>query len=179
MTVWVGVDPGSRETGVVARSGRDLIGWAVIDRNQTEPGAEQPGRVTLAEIEDTVRQFLDRDGAVAVEEFLPPNPHVTRKNGRSTITLSDAMNTSRVIGWLLRAFPDAVLIDPAGNGSQLLAAYPRTLVSDREWAHATRRRTFNQPAPQNSAMRHARSAWDVAGAAAMADRLHRAAQRTP
>jgi hypothetical protein len=177
VTVWVGVDPGSRETGIVARDGRDLTGWAVIDRHQTEPGTDRPGHATLAEIEAAVRCLLTDGARVAVEEYLPPNPHVSWTGGRSTVTYRDAINTALVIGWMLRAFPDAVLIAPGGHGSQLLATYPRALVTDREYAHAVRRRTLTRAAPQNSAMRHARSAWDVAGSAAMADRLHRAAQR--
>lgn len=177
MTVWVGADPGSRETGIVAREGRDLLAWAIIDMRVVEPGAEQPGRVTFDAITGTVRQFLVPGARVAVERFKPPNPHVTRKNGRSTITIPEVINTSLVIGYLLGVFPDAVLVDPAGNGSQILAAYPRELVGPVEYRNAVRKHALGKPAPQNGHMRHARSGWDVAGTAAMADRLTQAAHR--
>jgi hypothetical protein len=178
MTVWVGVDPGM-ETGIVARDGRTLIGWRVIDAKDVEPGAARPGRPTMELIEATVRALGGVDTRVAVEDTVPPNSH---HDGRLSIRqVEPLLRTAGVVGWLLRAFPDAVLVRPAGNGHDPLAAYLAAcpdLVSQREHANAIRKGTLMAKAPQHSQLRHARSAWDIAGVAARQDRIDRAITRT-
>jgi len=163
VTGWVGVDPGARESGVVARAGARLVAWRVIDRHVVEPGTEEPGIPTLETIVATIAEFLDllRAGPsrVAVERAKKPNPHL------GMIDVGYLLGTREVIGYVRCAYPGAVLIDPAKNGRQPLITYPRELISPGEIAHADRARTWHAEPGDSASHRHVRSAWDLAGRA--------------
>jgi hypothetical protein len=169
-TLWVGVDPGARWIGICARRGVDVLGWHVIDTHDLEPDATRPGRPTLEDIVNTIGEIVaGQPFRVAVEDVDPPNAH---HNGQvSIIQVEPLLRTAEVIGYVERAYPDAVRVPPRGNGSRTLASYPRCLVGNREYANAVRKGALLADAPQNSSLRHARSAYDVAGAAATAVRI--------
>jgi len=57
-----------------------------------------------------------------------------------------------VLGAVLYAHPDAIIVAPGGHGSAPLTTYPAALVGDREVVGTGKRR-------------HLRSAWDIAGVA--------------
>lgn len=179
----LGIDPGERWTGYALRSGaRDLLDWRVIDRTRIAPGAERVTQAYLGAAEanawDLLRQHhydeLVDTGAVtiAIEEFADPV-------GFRQIPPRVLVGIGRVCGWLQRAFPTAVMV-PAyvaghegkkgGHGRHALLSYPDELVTKGERASAHRRGTWTLPAPQNAEIRHARSAWDVAGDAINAAR---------
>jgi hypothetical protein len=178
---WVGIDPGSRTTGIVARNGNTLAGYLLIDRATTEPDTDRPGLPTMRAIVEAVAQLTDpATCGIAIEDLLTPNPHVNRKNGNAVIAVGPMLDVREIIGYLRCVWPDAVLVRPDRHGSMPLASYPDALVSPRERAHAIKHRTLAAPAPQSATLRHARSAWDVAGAAAIHARIEasRLAQAT-
>jgi hypothetical protein len=173
MTVWVGVDPGARWTGVAAREGTRLIGWTVLDVQVIEPGADRPGQVTLDAIEQAIAGLAVQAGAVpgfrvAVEDTVPPNSH---HEGRVHITnVEPLLRAAEVVGWVERAFPGAVRVRPGSHGTAALASYApyasQGLITPRELANARRRGSLLAPAGHNPPQCHARSAFDVAAAGA-------------
>jgi len=175
VTVWVGIDPGARTTGVTARDGTRLVGWILVDRTIVEPDTDRPGLPTMRAIVEAAARLADpATSRIAVEDLLPPNPHVTRKDGSSIIGWAAMLDVREIIGYVRCTYPAAVVVRPHGYGSMALASYPDELVSARERAHALKHRTLLAPAPQSSTLRHARSGWDVAGAAAALARVEAA-----
>ena len=161
--VWVGVDPGSRSTGITARNGHDVVAWDVVERSADEtevgPGVDYI-RAVLAGINSMHTTVLDTVPALrmvrfAVEGVRRPNPHVNRRNGKATTDPTGVIGAAMVLGAVLADLA-AIVVPPGGNGSGLLASYPHALVTDAE-----RRKGVNRPAGQSAAIRHARSAWDV------------------
>lgn len=63
------------------------------------------------------------------------------------------------------------------KGSQPLLSYPEALVTKKEMEFAVRERRMALPAPQNSDLRHARSAWDIARLAPVAAERRRPSER--
>jgi hypothetical protein len=179
----LGVDPGERWTGVVLRRRDDLLDHVVIDRRKVDPYAEVVSDVYLHATEDAVNDILGRHDlqglagtpalTIAVEDF-------TKPIGYRTIRPAQLIGMGVISGWLRRAFPERLLVSPIGNshGKYPLAAYPAALVSDGERRHAIRKRTWMREAPQNSAISHAREAWDVAGDAAHTLRVQAAQAAT-
>lgn len=170
--VWIGIDPGARWTGIVARDGTRLLGSTVIDRHKVEPDTDRPGGATMEAITEAVGLLADPATArIAVEDAIAPNPHVRRRDGNSLTNPHAIIDTARIVGYLQCAFPEIVLVRPGGNGSQALTSYPRALVTDREWANAIRAHRLLESAPSNPPQCHARSAWDCAGTAATEARI--------
>jgi hypothetical protein len=147
--VLVGVDPGGRSTGVVARFGDQVVGTALVERSGTE---KLPTAVYLTRVVAAVRTFCrearaaGRTPQVAVEGLNPPIPHL----GLASPT--GVMGAAVVLGAVLATWPGAVVVPPAKHGSAPLETYPPELVGPNESAGTGKRR-------------HLRSAWDVAGAA--------------
>lgn len=146
--VVVGVDPGGATTGLVVRAGTRLLEHATIDRK----GLELPAY--LDRVASWVVGARETFGAkVAVEDTIPPNPHLGLSNPAGIIA------AAQVLGAVLLMAPAAVVVRPGGHGSpkasraELLASYPPELVGDRETRGTGK-------------LRHVRSAWDVAGMAA-------------
>lgn len=166
--VVIGVDPGARATGIVVRAGQELLAHTVVER---PADGDLPGGVTPAYLADVAAQArayvaTHRAAVVAVENVVEPNPHVNRRRGSAVINVAGILGAAVVLGHLHATFPGLVLVRPARNGSQLLAAYPAELVTAAE-----RRQGLNRPAGDSAVIRHARSAWDVAGTGALAHRL--------
>lgn len=141
----VGVDPGASTLGVVVRQGDLLLAWEHLGR-----GVLTPPAVWIRQVLEVVHRHVDVSPGVlvAVEGLTPPSSHL----GRGTQVLAAYGATSLVLGALLRDFPDAIEVPPGGHGSAPLGAYPPQLRGARE-------------RKGRGALRHCRSAWDVAGAA--------------
>lgn len=175
MTTWLGIDPGGRDTGVVAldRARLDvprLITGVVVTREVDEDTVDQTRGVeigprylaqVLAAVEGAIAAAVNATECVrvrlAVETVVPPNPHVTRRDGRSLTNPKDAIAAAIVLGAVLTRWPDTVRVPPSRNGAALLATYPPELVTAGE-----RRLGLNRPAQHNAQVCHLRSAWDVA-----------------
>lgn len=147
--VVIGVDPGGATTGVVARQGRELLAAVSVS------SADQPRLAAYLEEVLVAVEGLKATHAgdvIAVEDTLPPNPHLGISNPAGIIA------AAQVLGAVLAMFPDAIIVRPGGHGApassrlELEARYPAELIGARE-------------TKGTGALRHVRSAWDVAGAA--------------
>lgn len=176
MTTWIGVDPGARFSGIVAREGMTILGCRIIDRKDIEPEADRPGIDTMEAITEAIGQVADPASArIAVEDVVQPTGHMGMAN------VVDLLRTAEIIGYLRNAFPGVVLVRPNRHGRSALLTYKAAgLVTRSEAQHADRAHTWMAEAPSGSTMRHARSAWDVAGAGprALQVRMALVAQRT-
>lgn len=144
MTIFVGVDPGGTWTGLVARRADQLLDAAVLRRETGEPDIRWIGRI-MQEIETLVAGG-GASPVVAIESVVAPTGRL------GMISLEGLLGAAMVFGAVLGEYPEAVTVSPGGHGSAVLAAYPPGLRAGGETAGTGRRR-------------HARSAWDIAGAA--------------
>jgi hypothetical protein len=142
----VGVDPGGRYCGIVARQ-VDAAVWAAV---VTRDGDMAPylAEVQAAIFDAVTCKWPEESFTVAVEGLVTPTPHM------GTISLQGLLDTAVVLGAVMGWYPDAVVVPPGDNGAGPLGSYPSRLVGAREKLGAGH-------------ARHARSAWDVAGKAAL------------
>lgn len=150
----VGVDPGGRWTGIVLRTRDDCIDRTVVERGNAETLAPYLGRV-IDEVARLHLRIVGYDAAgshIAVEDLNDPTPQM------GTTSVRGLIGTAQVLGAIVMHWPAVTLVPPGAHGSKPLAAYPRELVGDREKSGA-------------GVLRHARSAWDVAGAAIVQARI--------
>lgn len=166
--VVLGVDPGGTSTGLAVRdvqAGRaGLLDHVVVDRVKADRWSHSAG--IAAQLGDYLQAVVaaclglageHRVDQVAVEDVVRPNPT------RGVIDPTGALQAAVVCGTVLAALTprvQVVLVAPGGNGSQILASYPDDLVTAGERAKGL----FRQ-AGSSATVRHARSAWDVAGRA--------------
>jgi hypothetical protein len=155
--VIVGVDPGGAWCGIVVRRGADAVwvdavhrgdevgdaGWLAHVRASLNAAMAQAASLDAALAE--AAGLRQGKGLLAVEDVVAPNPHVRVTN------VAALLGTAKVVGMVLAVHPTAILVRPGGHGSAPLASYPPNLVGDRERAGSGR-------------LKHARSAYDVAGA---------------
>lgn len=152
----VGVDPGSRNTGVAVRRLDQLL-WGALER-RGDLGA-LPGPDYLVEVLTTVERALEigaevttGDVLLCVEAVTPPNPHLGITN------TTGVLGTAMVVGALLGYFEEVLLVPTGAHGSGPREAYPPGLWGVRERTGGGR-------------YRHVRSAWDIAGAGAIQARF--------
>lgn len=138
---------------LVCREGDELLCEVVACRGSL-PVVAYARRIT-----DYASAWRRPGDLVAIEDTVAPSPHMGLTN------VSGLMTTERLLGALLWAFPDAVLVPPAGNGSGPLSAYPEAL-----------RPTRGKGAGRDL-LRHCRSAWDVAGSAPYVARIRDAERK--
>lgn len=185
----VAVDPGGRESGIVVLYGEGLYAAAVLDRAvAVDPRHGYSAAAWAAANVEAVHRLASEALTVvvpmlgltepiaasdlprvrlAIENYHAPNPHVTRDDGDAIINLDGILDTALVVGQLLGEWPDAILVEPGGNGALPPGRghYPPPI--DARPGAAGRDR-----------LRHARSAYDVARAArGLAGRLHDEAHR--
>lgn len=157
----VGIDPGAKHVGVCLRDGATVLGFGVLDGDSFHD---------LPFFFNRLRSFVDSqimnhvmnvvgadDVVVAVEGVQPPN---VWHNGRKQMLPVDSLiGTAMMFGAVLATWPTAIVVPPGKNGSSPINTYPTELVGPREGKAGTGR------------LRHARSAWDVAGSAPKIARL--------
>ena len=155
----LGIDPGYRYVGIVARDGDvPLSATTLVRPDEVEDPFEWAATVC-----EEVRTILFRDcpaeTRVAVEGVSAPKGF---KGGeRASINPKYILFTGVVAGAVFREFkPEGiVVVAPGGNGSQHVTNYPPSLVG---------RRSPDLPGSTNGAKtrNHEQSAYDVAGKAA-------------
>lgn len=169
----LGIDPGSRWTaGVLTYGHQPVYGWTLGPLGlggQPDPTAIDDlnaigahGRYLAAVVEaamETVERAEKAWGSclVAVEGIRVPASH---RGGRgSRIPVRDWVIPRTTTMALLAVFPDAIVIDPRGNGSRARTDYP---------AELQRRRpsTWGPNRARKGERSHERSAYDVALTAA-------------
>jgi len=156
--MWLGVDPGAYGTGIaLIRTGTRPV--ALLDHDVILNDTGEVGTVYIARVLgaiERIRHFDDRP-RMAVEAVNSPTGFARGK--RHPIDPAHLLGCAIVLGAVLAAYPDSVLVPPGGNGHGAYASYPPELVTAGE-----RRRAdwSTRPAGQSTTIRHARSAFDVA-----------------
>lgn len=153
----VGVDPGARSTGVVVVSAGEVIHCVLLENK----GALLPvpaGYVAgvVGEVTGLVARFPGC--VVAVEGVNRPSWHVAKSAKRGAASNpTGVIGTAVVLGAVMGACPDCVVVPPGRNGSRPLGAYPDCLVGVGE-----KRREGWRSRVGTGAKRHVRSAFDIA-----------------
>jgi hypothetical protein len=157
----VGVDPGSRNTGVVVRQGIVLVDFETVIRVGSE---DLPLAGYLQEVLRVVLGFWQKYVAelVAIEAVVAPSPFQGRESGPGFSNLDGILGTAMVVGAVEGFFPHAIRVQPARMGQAPLSTYPDAL------------RPRAGKGKGKDKLRHVRSAWDVAGAAEGAARIAKA-----
>lgn len=150
----LGIDPGSRYTGVIIRDEDTVLFSSILVRpKEMDP---LPWAVSVVEqIREIHLQFPD--AKVAIEGISDPKGY--NRGKRAPINPRDIMRAAAVAGGCAVAFPNSVIIAPGGNGSQDISQYPDCLIG---------RRPKDLPGTNKGAgtRSHEQSAFDVAGKAA-------------
>lgn len=159
MIVVVACDPGGRDTGIVARSGDDVLDHLVI--TSTAPPRVAPGIDYAHDVVDALVAIeahiagLGHTVHMGVESLVAPSGYArgAASGDKSPVHPTGLMGTSMVYGAVATAFRGRIyLVRPGGHGSQMLRFYPAALVGVRE-----------KGAYGGGQLRHCRSAWDIAG----------------
>lgn len=168
--VYLGVDPGGAHTGLCVRRGSELLDHTVIDRVRDETYWDRGVGVGPAYIREVIADAealifrhkrlsgFTQDVTIVAEAVVAPSPHVSRRDGRSWVNPVGALGAGLVLGAVLGRWPDTIVVPPGQHGSKPLAAYPLQLSSPAE-----QRLGMNHVG--TGRLRHARSAWDIAGVA--------------
>lgn len=159
----VGIDPGCRETGLVARQGRHLVGAWLIARDD---GSALPTASYCAEVLDGVQVAIARVSRYGSDVWAPflaveglVVPRGRNPQGEAMVMdVTGLLGTAVVLGAILAVHPDIRVIQPGSHGSLPRGAYPAALFGPREQKG-------------HGKLRHCRSAWDIAEAAIRRGRM--------
>lgn len=158
--VVIGVDPGSRYTGLVVRLGNDVVDHAVLESTHDQGNRRAiPPMTYVREViawVDALKAHVEsfgHDVAVGCEGVKAPNMYHDGEKAPLTDPATH-MGVAMVFSGVMVAFPDAIEVRPGGHGENLLRSYPAELIGPRE------KRAFG-----SGILGHARSAWDIAGVA--------------
>ncbi len=169
--IFAGIDPGPSWTGIVARCTTDpmtAISPEVVENDRPKTGHGVTD-VYLDAVSDAVLVMLTRLSithpgipvTLAVEGVNVPSGFPDKRGQRRFVAPRDMIGLGIVYGWVRGQHPDAVVVPPDHHGYGMLGSYPDALITAGE-----RRGGLDRIAPQNSKLRHARSAWDVTLSAA-------------
>lgn len=158
----VGVDPGGRWTGLVARRGDELLDHAVLESPMG--GEAMVPSDYLVTIIGWIGHWMDEMDADLVGMERATKPAGRRRDGEvEPIAPGSLIGLGMVCGAVLVNYPDTIIVPQSGTDP--LYAYPKALVGPRETTGTGGR------------LRHARSAWSVAGGAATIGRMNAAVNR--
>lgn len=171
MNVIIACDPGGRYTGLVVRYRNGVVDHAVLQAAVRKRRALPPATYMLEVVEwlraaKTHVESYGHDPRVAVEGMVEPSWYI---DGEEAPLQDPAthMGMAMVHGGVMCAFPDAIEVRPGGHGKNGLRTYPAELVGAREKREDSK-----------GILRHARSAWDIAGQAERIIRQPRLAWHT-
>lgn len=168
-TAAVGVDPGGKWCGIVSRIGDEVIDQHVVTRADDEHVTDfalrcsRRVRSTAGRLRrECARRSLPPVVLIAHEDVVAPRWH--SKGKAKPINPVPIIHTGVVLGSCRAAVLDAmnVIVRPNSHGEAPLGSYPDELVSPAE-----RRIDGWKLRKGTGKLRHARSAWDVAGTALM------------
>lgn len=149
----VGIDPGARYTGVVVRDGDVVLHSSTLVRPKDLPSGTEWAKSVVAQIAAILAAF-PAGMPVAVEGISDPKGF--HKGQKAAINPRDIIRAGIVLGAVVATWPDAIVVDPGGNGSQHASHYPPEL--------AGRRPAALPGSSQGAGTRgHEQSAYDVAG----------------
>lgn len=163
--VTIGVDPGSRNTAVSVRLGKEVLYSSTIKRaDDTEP--EEWARESVDHVLNEVLPLFP-NYQLGVEKATPPQTHMSGR--KSILNPKYTIWLALVVGAFVATFREAAIVRPGKNGSQPMDSYPDEIRG---------RRPKDLPGRNNAGTRdHERSAYDVAGVAEQLFRERRTQQR--
>lgn len=150
----VGIDPGAKYLGIVARSNDGNVAWAETFHGTMNDTTDWI-HACLARIE----QILDAVPAIAIGVETITSPKGFQDGSRAPINPGHVARAAAVYGAVIGRWPDSIPVTPAGNGSKPADYYPSVLVG---------RRPKDLPGAVYPGVRtrnHEKSAYDVAGTA--------------
>ena len=162
MSVVVGIDPGGRYTGIVARYTSTVIEWRSIDLGAdwaSIPNHHGANQIQAALLDLT--HNLTGPILIGIEDVNPPTPHM------GIVSLAGLVKTAWYAGALYKLAAaldlDAVMVPPGGNGANPPHTYPAALRKRRpDWTLG------------NKKAAHLYSAWDVSHTAPTVHRIEQA-----
>lgn len=157
MTTLIGVDPGARDTGIVAIRADGTLSHVSIHNDGPLLPLDRAYLLDVKAVVDELIRDAGDDHTLRVETVVRPNWHVAKASGGGSASNPEALlATAQLFGAILGWY-DCELVRPGGNGSGKLGTYPPALVSDGE-----RRREGWELRVGTGKLRHCRSAYDVA-----------------
>jgi len=150
----IGVDPGSRYTGVVVRDGDAVLHASTLVRPD-EVNSTDWAIMVVTSIQSIMKDFPERI-PMGVEGVNPPTGF---QNGKqASLNPRDIIRAGIVLGAVVATWPTALVVPPGRNGSQHYSHYPALLIG---------RRPLDLAGSTNGAgtRNHEQSAYDVAGKA--------------
>ena len=169
--IWIGIDPGPRFTGIALRLGTQCLGWRTIEREHDETeigvGPEYYAAITysITVLTDAATRSGHGEPRSAIEGVSRPVAFIDGKPRRPRPL--DLIALGAVFGAIHTPLPDAVIVRADHNGRGVYGQYPLNLVSAGE---KRARNWERKECGRTSLESHSRSAWSVAGKAALLDR---------
>lgn len=150
--IFLGIDPGARFTGVVARRNDAVLFSTTVVRPEDVKEVLEYVRFVVDEIKEIVESYPN--AYIGVESISDPKGYKDGK--KSPLNPRHIMTTAAVAGAVASHWRNATPIAPQGNGSQHESHYPPALIG---------RRPKDLPGykPGIGTRSHERSAYDVAG----------------
>lgn len=149
----IGIDPGSRYTGVIVRDGDLVLHASTLVRPKDMNSSTDWALVVVAQIQVILRDFpiLIPMGIEGISD-----PKGFQYGKKAAINPKDIIRAGIVLGACVATWPNTIIIAPGGNGSQHASHYPATLIG---------RRPADLPGSSQAAgtRGHEQSAYDVAG----------------
>lgn len=149
----LGIDPGARYTGVVVRD-MDIPVYSGIFVRPIEMSATD---WALACIDHAKKVYDDyKPQHVAIEGISDPKGFY--KGKQAAINPKDIIRTGIVVGSLVATWPQAIIVEPGGNGDRDESYYPDCL-------NGRRPKDLAGSNKGSGTRKHEKSAYDVAGKA--------------
>lgn len=149
----MGIDPGARYTGIIVRDNDEPIYSGIFvrpaDMSSTDWALESV-RLSL----EVYKEYSPTH--VALEGISDPKGFY--KGQQAAINPKDIIRTGVVLGALVATWPQAIIVDPGGNGDRHESFYPDALNGRRPKDLAGSNKGANT-------RKHEKSAYDVAGKA--------------
>lgn len=148
----LGVDPGAKYLGLVARDRVGELGWV-----ETFTGDFPDTTSWVLACVDRIAHITSQVPVIAIAVETITSPKGFRDGVRAPINPGHVARAAAVYGAVLGRWPDAIAVAPAGNGSKPADYYPVSLVG---------RRPKDLPGVSHRGVRtrnHEQSAFDIAG----------------
>lgn len=149
----LGIDPGARYTGISLRDNDTPIYSAIFVRPQSMSATEwalECSRLALEVYNEYKPSYVALEGISDPKGFY--------KGEQAAINPKDIIRTGIVLGALVATWPDAIIVEPGGNGDRHESFYPESLSGRRPKDLAGSNKGSNT-------RKHEKSAYDVAGKA--------------
>lgn len=149
----MGIDPGARYTGIIVRDNDEPIYSGIFVR----PADMTSTNWALESVRLAVEVYEEyKPTHIALEGISDPKGFY--KGQQAAINPKDIIRTGVVLGALVATWPEAIIVDPGGNGDRHESFYPDALNGRRPKTLAGSNKGANT-------RKHEKSAYDVAGKA--------------